>query len=178
MFHLDTFDDFECPALVSSILHPQLESVAAPQISKKSHSVLERAIGTVGRCSILNHEEIGCTGSIELIHVYTGIAKMLKVCEKLFIASYVTLFGIKIKVSEVYEAPLKRKLPILLLVTPVTSCRTMFLLKPRWHLLDSEYSDKKKLTEFPASEFSRIVGLLLLSNISFIFIPILGRCPV
>ena len=78
MFHLDTFDDFECPALVSSILHPQSESVAVPQISRKSHSAPERAIGTVRRCSILNHEEIGCTGSIELIHVYTGIAKMLK----------------------------------------------------------------------------------------------------
>lgn len=38
MFHLDTFDDFECPALVSSILRPQLESVAVPQISRKSHS--------------------------------------------------------------------------------------------------------------------------------------------
>ena len=54
---------------------------------------------------------------------------MLKVCEKTVYCILCDIsFSVKNKVREVYEAPLKRKLPSLLLATSVTSCRTMLVL--------------------------------------------------
>lgn len=86
-----------------------------------------------------------------------------KCAKKLFIASYVTFFGVKNKVREVYEAPLKRKLPSLLLVTSVTSCRTMFVLINHVGIcLILNIGLRRNLyREFPASEFSGRVGLML-----------------
>ena len=134
-----------------------------PNLQEKSL----REIGTVGRFSILNHEEVGCTWMHRVYRVdtclYRNCHDVESVRKTLFIASYVTFFGVKNKVREVYEAPLKRKLPSLLLVTSVTSCRTMFVLINHVGIcLILNIGLRRNLyREFPASEFSGRVGLML-----------------
>ena len=155
MFHLDTFDDFECPALVSSILHPQSESVAVPQISRKSHSAPLVPLGDFHSESWRGRMHMDAQGLSSWYMSIQELPRCCKCAKKLFIASYVTFFGVKNKVCEVYEAPLKRKLQSLLLVTSVTSCGTMFVLINHIGicLILNIRLRRNLYREFPASEF-------------------------